>query len=65
MGAYGKPVAFRSDKHGILGGNRRDAAGEEPAQFGCALLEPSIDVPCIGMPRARGRNVPVAPRELQ
>jgi hypothetical protein len=53
--AYGKPVAFYSDKLGVFRVNRRDATGEELTQFGRALAALTIDILCAGSPQAKGR----------
>jgi hypothetical protein len=54
--AYGKPVAFYSDKHSIFRVNAKDAAGgERITQFGRALAELNIDIICANIPQAKGR----------
>jgi hypothetical protein len=54
--AYGKPVAFYSDKHSIFRVNSKDAAGgERITQFGRALAELNIDIICANVPQAKGR----------
>src|SRR5260370_31733962 len=54
--AHGKPVAFYSDKHGLFGVTRREAAGGDGVtQFGRALLGLNIDIICANSPQAKGR----------
>ncbi|MGH7085102.1 MAG: ISNCY family transposase [Acetobacteraceae bacterium] len=53
--AYGKPVAFYSDKRSIFRVNRRDAAGgERITQLARALDELNLDIICA-IPQAKGR----------
>jgi hypothetical protein len=56
--AYGKPVAFYSDKHGIFRVNRPAAAaarGDGMTQFGRALHDLNIDILCASTCQAKGR----------
>lgn len=54
--AYGKPVAFYSDKHSIFRVNAKDAiGGDRVTQFGRALTELNIDIICANLPQAKGR----------
>lgn len=54
--AYGKPVAFYSDKHAVFRVNAKEAhAGDGMAQFGRALNQLNIDIICANSSQARGR----------
>ena len=59
--AWGKPVAFYSDKHGVFRVNHPGALGAEPAakrgmtQFGRALHALNIDIICANSSPAKGR----------
>src|SRR5918997_425528 len=54
--AYGKPVAFYSDKHSIFRMNRPDAArGDGMTQFGRALHDLDIAILCASTCQAKGR----------
>ena len=54
--AYGKPVAFYSDKHGVFRVNASGAVGGDGmTQFGRALHELNIDIICANTPQAKGR----------
>ena len=54
--AYGKPVAFYSDKHSIFRVNAKEAiGGHRVTQFGRALSELNIDIICANLPQAKGR----------
>lgn len=57
IAAYGKPVAFYSDRHGIFRVNRPGAAkrGDGMTQFGRALHELDIEILCAPSPQAKGR----------
>src|SRR6476646_4560124 len=53
---YGKPVAFYSDKHGVIRVNRKDAiGGDGMTQFGRALHALNIDIICANSSQAKGR----------
>jgi hypothetical protein len=52
--AYGKPVAFYSDKHNIFRVNNGEG-GERVTQFGRALTALNIDIICANSPQAKGR----------
>jgi transposase len=55
--AWGKPLAFYSDKHGIFRtthGSKLDR-GSGLTQFGRALYELNIDIICANSPQAKGR----------
>lgn len=53
---HGKPVALYSDKHGVFGVNRKDAAsGDGMTQFGRALHALNIDIICANSSQAKGR----------
>jgi Homeodomain-like domain len=63
--AYGKPLAFYSDKHSIFRITKADAIkGTGMTQFGRALHELSIEILCANSPQAKGR-VERAHRTLQ
>ena len=54
--AYGKPVAFYSDRHGIFRVSRPEAAGGDGmTQFGRALHDLNIEILCANSPQAKGR----------
>jgi hypothetical protein len=54
--AYGKPVAFYSDKSTIFRVSKKDAAGgTQITQFARALAELNIDIICANIPQAKGR----------
>src|SRR5215472_2156425 len=54
--AWGKPVAFYSDKHGVFGVNRPGAlGGDGMTQFGRALHALNIDIICVNSSPAKGR----------
>lgn len=54
--AWGKPVAFYSDKFSIFRVYKRDAeGGTGMTQFGRALHELNIDIICANSPQAKGR----------
>jgi len=54
--AYGKPVAFYSDRHSIFRVGKAEAAGGDGmTQFGRALHELNIDILCANSPQAKGR----------
>jgi len=54
--AYGKPVAFYSDKHSVFRINRPGAVGGDGmTQFSRALNELNIDIICAHSPQAKGR----------
>ena len=55
--AYGKPIAFYSDKHSIFRVNRPDALprGDGMTQFGRALHDLNIDILCASTCQAKGR----------
>src|ERR1700760_522044 len=54
--AYGKPVAFYSDKHGVFRVNSRGAVqGDGMTQFGRSLHALNIDILCANTPQAKGR----------
>jgi hypothetical protein len=60
ISAYGKPVAFYSDKHSIF----RSVSGNGRTQFGRALEQLNVDILCANTPQAKGR-VERANRTLQ
>ncbi len=54
--AYGKPVAFYSDKHGVFRVNSAGAVqGDGMTQFGRSLHALNIDILCANTPQAKGR----------
>src|SRR6201988_541963 len=54
--AYGKPVAFYSDKHGVFRVNSTGAVqGDGMTQFGRSLHALNIDILCANTPQAKGR----------
>jgi hypothetical protein len=54
--AWGKPVAFYSDKHGVFRVNHPGAlGGDGMTQFGRALHELNIDIICANSSQAKGR----------
>lgn len=54
--AWGKPVAFYSDKHGVFRVNQRGAlGGDGMTQFGRALHTLNIDIICANSSQAKGR----------
>jgi hypothetical protein len=54
--AYGKPVAFYSDKHSVFRVNAAGATGGDGmTQFGRALHALNIDILCANSPQAKGR----------
>jgi hypothetical protein len=54
--AYGKPVAFYSDKHATFRVNKVGATGGDGmTQFGRALHQLNIDIICANAPQAKGR----------
>ena len=54
--AWGKPVAFYSDKHGVFRVNQRGAlGGDGMTQFGRALHALNIDIICANTSQAKGR----------
>ena len=54
--AYGKPVAFYSDKHAVFRVNGKGAVGGDGmTQFGRALHQLNIDIICANSPQAKGR----------
>jgi hypothetical protein len=54
--AYGKPVAFYSDKHAVFRVNGKGAVGGDGmTQFGRALHQLNIDIICANAPQAKGR----------
>jgi hypothetical protein len=54
--AWGKPVAFYSDKHGVFRVNRPGAlGGDGMTQFGRALHALNIDIICANSSQAKGR----------
>ena len=54
--AYGKPIAFHSDKHSIFRVNRPEAPprGDGMTQFGRALHDLNIDILCASTCQAKG-----------
>jgi hypothetical protein len=63
--AWGKPVAFYSDKHGVFRVNQTGAiGGDGMTQFGRALHTLNIDIICANSSQAKGR-VERANRTLQ
>jgi len=56
LGAWGKPVAFYSDKHGVFRVNHRGAlGGDGMTQFGRALDALNIEIICANSSQAKGR----------
>jgi len=54
--AWGKPVAFYSDKHGVFRVNHEGAiGGDGMTQFGRALHALNIDIICANSSQAKGR----------
>src|SRR5882757_6874414 len=54
--AWGKPVAFYSDKHGVFRVNHEGATGGDGmTQFGRALDALNIDIICANSSQAKGR----------
>jgi hypothetical protein len=54
--AWGKPVAFYSDKHGVFRVNQQGAlGGDGMTQFGRALHALNIDIICANSSQAKGR----------
>ncbi|MGH7095024.1 MAG: ISNCY family transposase [Stellaceae bacterium] len=54
--AWGKPVAFYSDKHGVFRVNHQGATGGDGmTQFGRALHALNIDIICANSSQAKGR----------
>jgi len=54
--AWGKPIAFYSDKHGVFRVNHRGAlGGDGMTQFGRALHALNIDIICANSSQAKGR----------
>ena len=54
--AWGKPVAFYSDKHGVFRVNHEGATGGDGmTQFGRALHALNIDIICANSSQAKGR----------
>ena len=54
--AWGKPVAFYSDKHGVFRVNQTGAiGGDGMTQFGRALHALNIDIICANSSQAKGR----------
>jgi transposase len=54
--AWGKPVAFYSDKHGVFRVNHQGAVGGDGmTQFGRALDALNIDIICANSSQAKGR----------
>jgi hypothetical protein len=54
--AWGKPVAFYSDKHGVFRVNHQGAlGGDGMTQFGRALHALNIDIICANSSQAKGR----------
>src|SRR3954453_17431726 len=63
--AWGKPVAFYSDKHGVFRVNHEGAiGGDGMTQFGRALDALNIDIICANSSQAKGR-VECAHKTLQ
>ena len=52
--AHGRPVAFYSDKQGILRVNSKTATDEAITQFGIGLCELNIDIIYADSPQAKG-----------
>ncbi|GHD21650.1 hypothetical protein GCM10016234_35170 [Tianweitania populi] len=53
---HGAPVAFYSDKHSVFRVARKDAkGGQGMTQFGRALCELNIEIPCANSSQAKGR----------
>jgi Winged helix-turn helix len=56
VAAYGRPIAFYSDKHAIFRvSNIAADGGDGMTQFGRALHELNIDIICANTPAAKGR----------
>jgi hypothetical protein len=56
VSAYGRPVAFYSDKHAIFRVSKTEAeGGDGMTQFGRALYELNTDIICANTPAAKGR----------
>jgi transposase len=56
LGAWGKPVAFYSDKHGVFRVNHQGAlGGDGMTQFGRALDALNIEIICANSSQAKGR----------
>jgi hypothetical protein len=56
LGAWGKPVAFYSDKHGVFRVNHQGAlGGDGMTQFGRALDALNIEIICANSSQAEGR----------
>jgi Winged helix-turn helix len=56
LGAWGKPVAFYSDRHGVFRINHEGAiGGDGMTQFGRALDALNIDIICANSSQAKGR----------
>src|SRR5207342_2123905 len=54
--AWGKPIAFYSDKHGVFRVNQQGAlGGDGMTQFGRALHALNIDIICANTSQAKGR----------
>ena len=54
--AWGKPIAFYSDKHGVFRVNQSGAiGGDGMTQFGRALHALNIDIICANSSQAKGR----------
>ncbi|GGW44897.1 hypothetical protein GCM10011452_36450 [Gemmobacter lanyuensis] len=54
--AHGKPVAFPSDKHSVFRVAKSEVrTGHGTTQFGRALLELNIEIPCANSSQAKGR----------
>ena len=63
--AWGKPVAFYSDKHGVFRVNNAGAVqGDGMTQFGCSLHALNIEILCANTPQAKG-HVERANKTLQ
>src|SRR5271166_4880947 len=59
--AWGKPIAFYSDKHGVFRVNHPGAVGGDGmTQFGRALHALNIDIICANSSPAKGRQQDVA-----
>jgi transposase len=56
LGAWGKPIAFYSDKHGVFRVNHQGAlGGDGMTQFGRALDALNIEIICANSSQAKGR----------
>src|SRR5215212_9019875 len=56
VAAYGRPIAFYSDKHAVFRvSNTAADGGDGMTQFGRALHELNIDIICANTPAAKGR----------